>query len=317
MEEKIPELEKRENGDYENEPLLEYVVRLANYWWPELYEVTEEGAVYGESSVPTQFVHYLSRGEIDTSMETAYLEHENVKDTLIALDLDKYKFWYLCLMLKDVVMGFTENTHPKALCPREELKAFVQEIENLEPKYNKDVYMFCGNKHAAELTLQVKEEGKKKGHTFTIQSPKTLFYMGVAVHHFLNNYPKPALPQISDLDGSSCENLFSNETATEKEIWKVALFHKYLNWFLEEHLKGKTPSKELEREITLSNGKKSMATLKVKTSRQKLVSRMIYVMGISENKKYNDLKSDILKNNLKGEYKDPEPQNENSRYNAF
>ena len=311
----IPKLEKRKHYDYcydyWEEPLLDYAWTVANHLWPSF-----DGEDFCPSSVPGEFAEYYHGGEIDTSMENRYLEHEDVQNTLEAFGLDQHKFWYLCLMLKDVVKGFTEDARPRVLNAREELNAFVQEIERLEPELINvgEIHTFKDFKHAAELTLQVKEEERKNARTFTIRGPKTLFYLGVAVSRFLNEIPMPDIHQICDLDTVQSSDIFSGEMTTEKEIWRVALFHKYMDWFLKDHLKDVTVKRTLEKEINLSNGRKCMSTLKVDTSRQRLISRMIYVMGISENGKYDDPKCNTLKNNLKGEYKDPKPKNHNSRY---
>ena len=316
MEEKIPELEKRENGDYENEPLLEYVKEAAEC----LFMTIDDPNAVCPSWVDQTFAEYYCSGEIDTSMATAYLEHEDVQNTLEAFQLDKHKFWYLCLLMKDVVRGYTEDTYPQAPTPREELEALVTELLKMEPEvYGDDFLRLKGqwktSKNAGELTLQVKEEGKKKNEKFTIISKKTLFYLGVAIYQFLEKNPTPKPPQSSDLDSvSGFDEIFRYGKTSEKEIWQVALFHKYMDWFLKKHLKGKTPPKQLEKEITMSNGKKRKATLKVDTNKQHLISRMIYILGISQNEKYDDPKSNLLKNNLKGEYKDPELRNYNSRY---
>lgn len=313
----IPKLEKREGVKLYDEPLLEYVCDVSDL----LFLVCDgpfEGDI-GPSWVYSQFAEYYFKGEIDTSMETAYLEHEDVQRTLKSFELDRDKFWYLCLMIKDVVKGYTENVHPHAPFPREELTALVNEIQKMEHEVYDDTHgclkgKWKGCKNSAELTLKVKEEGREKSEKFTIISKQTLWYLAMAVYQFLEKNPMLKPPQMCDLDWmSGMDEILRYERITEKEIWKVALFHKYMNWFLTQHLKGKTPKKEIEREITIK-GKIWKTYDKVDTSKQRLISRLIYILGISDEEKYNDPKSKILHNNLKGDYKDPKPKNHNSRY---
>lgn len=315
----IPKLEQGEN-----DPLLDYVVEYADIWWPQCDGYDENGEPdLSCSDVPRMFVYYYTQGEIDTSMESDYLEHQEVQNTLKAFELDRDKFWYFCLMLKDVVRGFTEDATPMAKNPREELEALIIELAKMEPETHQEGVMkgwWKCSKYPAELSLQVKDkEGKKKGSIFTIKSKKTLFYLAVAVYAFLEERPMPAAPLLCDLDSTSYGEEFSlYEKVTEKEIWRVALFNKFLDKFLKRQLEGKTVKRTIEEEITMwSSGKKRKIEIQVDTSREHLISRMIYILHISENEKYDDLKNySILKNNLKGDYKDPKPTNHNSRYNA-
>lgn len=306
----IPKLEK---GCKDNKDLLEYVNETACFLFLNC-DGPFDGDI-GPSWVDHTFEEYYLRGEIDTSMETAYLEHEDVQNTLEAFGLDRDKFWYLCLMMKDVVRGYTEDAHPHAPNPREELTALANEILKMEHEVHDDTYPALAGrwkscKNAAELTLQVKEEGNKKNEKFTITGKKTLWFLSMAVYQFLKENPEHCeLDSITGMD-----EVFRYEKTSEKEIWKVAFFHKYMKWFLEKHLEGKTVKKTLERMVTLSNGKTRTTYDPVDPSKQRLISRLIYILGISDEKKYNDPKSKILHNNLKGDYKDPKPQNHNSRY---
>ena len=318
----IPKLEKREGVKLYDEPLLEYVCDASDL----LFLVCDgpfEGDI-GPSWVYSQFAEYYFKGEIDTSMETKYLNNE-VQNILKAFGLDRDKFWYLCLMIKDVVRGYTEDAHPHAPTPREELKDLFHELLKMEPEiYDEELACMKGQwkscKNAAELTLQVKKEGNSKNGKFTIISKKTLWYLAVAVYQFLEKNPMPKAPNISDLDSvSGIDEIFRYEKTTEKEIWRVALFHKYLNWFLTRHLKDKTIKKKIMTdEIWSDDGTKQKLPNPIPwtpdTNKQRLISRMIFILGISTKKKYNDPKSKILHDNLKGDYADPKPRNHNSRY---
>lgn len=309
----IPKLEK---GCKDNKDLLEYVNEAACFLFLNC-DGPFEGDI-GPSWVDHTFEEYYLRGEIDTSMETAYLEHENVQNTLEAFGLDRNKFWYLCLMIKDVVRGYTEDAHPHAPNPREELTALANEILKMEHEVHDDTYPALAGrwkscKNAAELTLQVKEEGNKKNEKFTITGKKTLWFLGMAVYQFLKEYPEHCeLDSITGMD-----EVFRYEKTSEKEIWKVAFFHKYMKWFLEKHLEGKTVKKKIMRDEIWSDGVKiklpQPIPVFVDTSKQNLIARLIYILGISKKDGYKNA-TGLLHNNLYGEYINPTPKNHNSRY---
>lgn len=302
-EEGIKKLERREKCDYRNEPLLEYVNDTADLLWSACDGFTEDGEPdYSASDVPHMFALYFVNGEIDTSMEKDYLEHEKVQNTLQAFGLDKDKFWYLCLMIKDVVRGYTEDTHPVPSTPREDFQRLLDGIMKMKGQG----FLYENN---IELTLKVKDREKKYDKKITITNGQTVYWLGSIIKGYLEDHP-----ETNHLDQIWHTPIPKTSPIHEKEIWKVVLFHKYMNEFLEWHLANKNVKKELEREITMSSGKRRKTTILVDINRQQLISRMIYILGISKDERYNNSKSKILKNNLKREYKDPEPKNQNNRY---
>ncbi len=306
-----------------DDPLLEYVVKTGDELWPMCNGYDEYGKPDLEPSwMPNEFVEYYLKGEIDTSMEANYESHDAVQTTLEAFHLDSEKFWYLCLAIKDVVMGYTENALPNSHTPRSEMTLLVNELMKMEPEFNNKFskkYSFKGCKNKGEIKVKVKEGGKGYSHPLTIRNKKTLFYIAVAVAKYLKDHPMPEPPMTSDLDSVSGEDFFSNEPITLAEIWKVALFHKYLNCFLQYHFEqlkkdGTQLKKTWKEEVTLSNGKKRKRTVTADVNPMMLVSRMIYILKISDKADYNDKTKNLLKNNLKRVYKNPQPPTHNSRY---
>jgi hypothetical protein len=85
-----------------NEPLLEYVSKVANHFWPsydpdevvELDDGTFKIGVAEESKVPSKFVKRYSMGSIDISRINKYEDSIEVQETLKAFNLDPSKFWY-------------------------------------------------------------------------------------------------------------------------------------------------------------------------------------------------------------------------------
>lgn len=273
------------------DPLLDYLADVCNKFWlnydPEGYTIDSDGnkkwGVWCPSVVPEQFAYRYFKGAINTDREQKYLASTEVLDTLKAFGLDVDKFWYLCLGVKDVVEGYTDRGFRHKKNPRQELKALEEELDKLEPE-DKKHYFKC--KGSGLLTLKV---GK---HPIKITSPTTLTLLNIAIHEFLEKYK-------DDNSYFDSVGLDFEDTVTLKPIYKIALFNKYLSWFLKD--------KVADKAIYASKDKSL------------LISRMIFILGISDDESFFDeykedgSKLDYLKNYIK-KYKDIEAPTYNSRY---
>lgn len=271
----MKQLVKTEDFWADDEPLLEYFVSVCNHFWqsydPQCYTVDAEGnKEWGglcDSNVPRQFAARFFNGSISTEREQKYLSSEEVLETLKAFSLDYEKFWYLCLGIKDYVEGCTDNAVKSKKTPRKELKAMVDELNKLEPNENPS---------SGILTLKV---GK---HPVRIENATTLRVINIAIQELLEKYKE----QNNVMDAVKVD--FSDKV-TLKPIYKIALFNKYLSWFL----KDKVANKDI-----YASKDKSL-----------LVSRMIFILGISDDEfffeeyKEDGSKLDYLRNYIK-KYKD-------------
>lgn len=273
--------------------LLEYLVEVSNHFWlnydPSAYTVDEDGnkkwGCLCPSLVPEQFAERFFAGYISTDREQKYLSSEEVLDTLKAFHLDADKFWYLCLAIKDVVEGYTDNAIKSKKNPRQELKELEDELDKLEPENDKYGSFKC--KGSGVLTLKV---GK---HPIRITNPTTLTLINIAIYDLLEKYK------------GSCNCLdtvaysLHEDTITLKPIYKIALFNKYLSWFLKDKVADKAIHASKDKSL--------------------LISRMIFILGISDDESFFDeYKEDgsrlnYLKNYIK-KYKDVETHTLNNRY---
>lgn len=303
----IPKLEKREECDYENEPLLEYVVEMLDISTEDCKakEIEDEFIVIEPPFCPRTFAEYYLNGEIDISMEKDYLTHSYVQNTLEAFELDRDKFWYFCLMVKDMVRGYTEDTYPIPSTPREDLQKLLDGIMKMKGQG-------CCYENNMELTLKVKDTEKKYDKKITITNGQTIYWLGSIIRCYLDDH----------LEANHLDQIWHTPTPKtspihEKEIWKVAFFHKYMKWFLEKHLEGKTVKEKIMRDEIWSDGVKiklpQPIPVFVDTSKQNLIARLIYILGISKKDGYKNA-TGLLHNNLYGEYINPTPKNHNSRY---
>ena len=227
---------------------------------------------------------YLRLSSIDTSRKQKYLDSEEVQDTLRAFHLDAEKFWYLCLFIKDVVEGYADGID--AVSPREEISQLVALLNKVKSDFKRDgTYSLKSN---AMLSLKVDKE------TVKIENPLTLGIIKATLYKFLQTDNKL-------LDDSS----FNMTKIHKAPIYKIALFNMLLKWFLKD--------KVADKAIYASNGNK------ISKDKSLLISRMIFILGISDDEfffdEYKDdgSKKDYLKNYIK-KYKNIEVPTYNSRY---
>ena len=206
-----------------------------------------------------------------------------MQNTLRAFGLDVDKFWYLCLGIKDVVEGFTDDAIKGVKNPRQELKALEEELDKLEPEFSKHTIECKGE---AELTLKV---GK---HQLKVTNPTTLALINVAIYDLLEKY-KDHNRYFDTV------RIDLNDKVTLRPIYKIALFNKYLSWFLKD--------KAVDKAIYASKDKSL------------LISRMIFILGISDDESfYEEYREDgsklnYLKNYIK-KYKNIRTTTNNGRY---
>lgn len=263
------------------DPLLDYLKEVCNHFWPdfepERYDIDGEGNisadVWGDSMFPQRFADRFFLHVISTDREQKFLDSEEVQDTLKAFDLDAEKFWYLCLGIKDIVEGYTDSSVRCPKTAKEELRELEAELKSYVPT----------SEGSGELSFKV---GK---HPLKITNPKTFSILSVAIHDYLEK------------DTSIFEevNIDFNDKVTLKPIYKIALFNRYMAWFLKD--------KVADNAINASKDKSL------------LISRMIFILGISDDESFfeeyreDGSKLDYLKNYIK-KYKNIKITTHNVRY---
>lgn len=286
----IQELPKYDDlRTYLDEPLLEYATIVANHFWmfydPEIQELTY-------SHVPDIFHRRYSKGEINTERLLKYETSAEVQDTINAFGIDKDKFWYLCLLIKDYVEDKTINAVVNNPTHREEMISFTSEIEKLKPKRWADLYLTEGE---GQLTLKV---GK---HPVIIKNGHTLALIKIAVEEYLDrNQDNTILLDSAPVD-------FDNKT-TLADGYKIYLFDKYLSWFMQRFKADKNTHSSAGNLFYVSIDKKL------------LISRMLFILGITDDEAYyeefkenSSSKNDKLKNTLKN-YRNVEIHTSSSIY---
>lgn len=174
----------------EDESLLEYVVKVANVFAPDM--VIENGVPYKyDSQAPIIFKRRYNNDKLNVYfsykdyIKTDRNANENVIDIIEALGIDPEKFWYLLLFISDYVSGSTLSTLACNATPKQEIEQLVNLIEQNEDSVNP----INGVSPKQEMNLTV----RIKGLTFKINNPNTLSAIGIFCKQGLSSINEDSL----------------------------------------------------------------------------------------------------------------------------
>lgn len=268
---------------YYDEPLLEYLVIVSNHFW-ECYDSKIRMMV--NSVVPEDFCRRYHEGKIKTAFRQKYLEATEIQDTLKAYRIDTQKFWYLCLLVKDYSEGQTQKaslsnpTHKEELQLllaelgkltnsanglREKLTRFEPLISTLQPKAQDHIIK---TEIGGKLTLRIGES-----RTIVITDEQTLVILREALAFGLRSFHNnsllnsaPPAPHDASILGIQ---------------YRVALFYKYMMWFLEQFNPRRSKMVSIDKTL--------------------LISRLIYILEIDTDPLYYEQR-DYINNRGKKEH---------------
>lgn len=304
-----------------SEPLLDYVRDFSNNYWKNRYflsfEKDSEDLNTSVSPFPSTFAKRLNDNKIQRFRLNEYQkavaefkpkrhvpikeldndqhtnaqqkssdEDYNISLTLRAFNLDASKFWYLCLMLKDYIEGTANESalHEVTVSFRELIINLIVLLDQIEYHKNDGIFISSGA-NEFRLSLQKREKSNLKFQDlFIINDTHTLKIIKLALEFFLEAHKEES----EILDFIALEQIMSllkNYKHKKKRILRaqMALFHRYLKWFLDKQ--------EVNKEY-VNNSKYS-----VSISKNLLISRMSYFTGLTDDIKYlgDHLRSDISK----------------------
>lgn len=288
----IADIKNIENFDPESDPLFDYVRIMAEEMLPGYDPETNQQIT---SPIPMTFKRRYIEGVIKgfTNEEIkkrnlAKYENEDIQNTLKAFGLDKDKFWYLCVCIKDFVDGFTTSGAKKNPTRRDEIANLIAEMDKMKPELfyyessNREhpANKIGGFKTQVNATLTFQLEGSR--NILRITDPETISAINLSLSLWLNDESNNGCIY---LDASPLDFDKSVVTASTKQLY---WFHKYLYSFV----KDKVADKEIVKEL-------STAKNRVSVDKWLLVSRMIYATGLSNKQELNTDGIDFLKNYLK------------------
>ena len=275
---------------YLDEPLLEYVWEVANYFCPFVdydgepsesqYPVIfanryieskltdeEKYARYIElrpnATLDSAKEYYATRAGLDTSFIEDFFNRKEVINTLNAFHLDLDKFLYLLLFVNDVVIDVCTNAPSSA----------PTQVDKLNE-------MFKGLSEATEI--MTKKNGRKNYET---QDPFILHVLNASVTYFIKTYNdivksndnneecKAKLQELGlgGMFNSWQELSYDNKVAFEKSH-KTILFAEMFQYFLK--------NKEADPEMKLD------FTRKDSVDKLLLISRLTHVVGLQGEEYY-------------------------------
>ena len=301
--------------DYNSEPLLEYVREVTDHFWPEEeylirfvtrlldnritnYKLTayENAATETEPFIPPSYLDSYEKdfAGLSSPKRTGRPYYGELAGTLKVYGLDTSKFWYLCLMIKDLVEGATKKgCLIQAATPRRQITELISQLEQLKPYEFSYDYMKSKNVEI-ELSLKIKnKKGKNSKRVLITNNRHTLLLIHEAIQSYLNTNEKEStkmdIPIINGLE----DYIFLKED--ERERVKLSLFYQYLIWFLD------------RRTVDKEYANSSIYT--VSKSKNLLITRMAYFTGLTDNDSFIKKDGEYLRTYISGR--------ENVKLNTF
>lgn len=234
----------------------------------------------GVPAIANIFVSRCSKGKIFTEQTKRYTDNIELQDTLRAFHLDAEKFWYLCLFVNDIVEGFTVDM-VTPLYPRKELTNLADKLDNIKGEIvkRKDselADLVCNG----ELSLKIDNKT-----VLSITAPNILSTIKDALQYYLKY--KEDKGEGWQLGVTPCTIKHKDKSTT----FIVSLFRKYLSFFCDVLVADKT--------VVSSKGKQ----WEVSTDKLQLIGTMIYILGISNDKRFMKEKGFLRTYTYKGKMK--------------
>lgn len=263
----IPKLRPAAEEGY-NDPLLNYVWGVSNEFWPGF-----DGKDFSDSLNPGVFVERMEKGEIECRDEwwQSYLQDEELQQSLnlFGIDTDEKKaaFFYLCLMVKDYAVSRTADAMKKDNTPRENIRQLIEALEKMNPeRVYPDSDLHWTFENVGTLTYKYKKcekEEKTRASSFIIDDGDTLNFIRMALTHYLKINPMSNHSQLDCVHIGSFDRIEHIKLGQKHLLF---LFHQYIYWWLKQQ--------------------KKVPGVYANADRWLMVSKMVYHVGISSDKRF-------------------------------
>lgn len=325
-----------------SEPLLDYVRDFSNNYWKNRYflsfEKDSEDLNTSVSPFPSTFAKRLNDNKIQRFRLNEYQkavaefkpkrhvpikeldndqhtnaqqksndEESNISLTLRAFNLDASKFWYLCLMLKDYIVGTVNENAIKEVKTTHKMliTLLVLLLEKLEGQEVDGLFISSGNIEM-ELWLQIKNKGDKEFDTFKINDSHTLTLIKQALKSFLEAHKEEcdtldflAVEQIMNTLQQDTDKKNNTDKKRKSPRGQMALYYRYLKWFLDKQ--------EVDMEYV------NNSTYTVSVSKDMLISKMAYYTGLTDDTKSLTQDGSFIRGYIR-RYEDIEDSHSNQCY---
>lgn len=264
--------------DYSNE-LLDYVEKVANKVQPN--RPSPDGdfsygyGLYGSRAISHFVVKYLNDKLVDTSFKQKFIDNKDVQETIKGFGIDVDKFWYLLLFINDYSYHNCNQSFRFKDSPEEQITKLVSKIVYSMKEFNKDLVEVTFNE---PIEIDLKINGQR---VTTIDDPLAVLKVAQDCLDGLEGIKEGAALKI----GKGCGSIVESNSV---HIWYFAkLFLTFFDLYPQ-----------------FSGRKKHDPT--VSLDKKLLISRLIYIVGLSKNEKFAD--SNETLNGYLRQYKDyPKP----------
>lgn len=315
-----------EYDKYLDEPLLDYVWKIADKFFPdydgEIYspsitpvifanryiesKLTDEEKyarymeIYPDTTLDSAKEYYSSQTEIDTSFKDKFLKSREVLNTIKAFNLDLDKFWYLLLFVNDLVEDCCTNALGHGQSEVEKVNEMTKKIlESTEVISKRN-----GRKH-----YEINDE-----YTLSILKASVKFFIKTYNEIIENSKNREELNvRLKELGiDRTINNDFPikfEETITLEKSHKTRLFAEFFQYIL----------KDLKADKKLMGIR---TTSEDSTDKLLFISRLTYIVGLQGKEYYKrymlNKKGDYVTNrklsNLLSKYRDEPLPDETGRY---
>lgn len=251
-----------DSNDAEEENLLEYMTTVADKFCPDFIFEANDNPIPVDSQAPFIFKRRYNQQRLNGNfryeeyMKTSITNDETIQDIIRALGIDADKFWYLLLFIYDYVMGSTQNTISLKSSPIEEIEKFIEYVETNELSFDS----LRGIEYSKPMVLTIKKDREQK---ITITNPNTISLIASICKEAL-----PTIPINSLLHNIEVEK----ENASKSMSVKIWLFTSMFRYFFEKY-----PQFANKRKIGNDTTKSTL----------KLISKLIYLVKLTDNEDYN------------------------------
>jgi hypothetical protein len=255
------------------DPLLDYVTIVAEKHAP-VTQMDYEIGCYDSKAIGNFAIRYFDN-KVDKGRLNKYLESREVLETIIALGYDIEKFWYLVLFVYDYSYGFCVKGIKVLDSPKDQISKLLQGIvDNIKSLGENNENITFGT----PMKIVLEKEGK---HKMVIDDPLSIVWLAGAC---LN-----ALETIEG--GSKMTNIKTNIQFKDGKFSSDPLANSVHIWYFAKILLSFFELKPPQK----ARSKKGNT---VSYNKMLLVSRLIYIIGLSKNESFIETE-DTLKGYIK------------------
>lgn len=296
-----------ENPIYADYPLFEYIraisfamVDKALVWprmkWDSNFEIFPDYSMKGirlEPALCDVFAKRLIEKQIDTSFQQKYEENIDLQATLKGYGIDKDKFWYLLLFVKDFIDGLVD-------VDEEPVTAYRDLCEITHLLHRIDTRNISNNLINAELIIKIKGEEKK-----IYTNPLTLKALALCLYEKLDDMkerPKEFANRMHHLGFPNDSNDYSDEAHLTTSTKNISIkYHTHKQWLFDKYMGLFTSNYANQKKGKEQRIKMDGIPYKIGVSYEEdlLKSRLIYIINYTaelHEEEYNDTSSKFKSN---------------------